>query len=425
MKYAIKNMTILDGHTNMVPYTGKAIIVDGEKISAIVPESEIPNGLTVIDLNGGYLLPGLINLHIHTPAGGRPTKKKMDYEKLARLLRFGIVRKVIKSVCVSNVKKQLLSGTTTIRAVGGVLDFDTKIRDEINSGKITGPRMFVSNCAISVEGGHMTGSVALAAHSPAEAVEMVRERAEENVDLIKLMITGGVLDAEVPGEPGILKMPKEYVKAAADEAHKLGFRVAAHVEGTEGMVIALENGVDSIEHGGKPNEDTVRLFKEKGAFLVGTLSPAIPFVKLDKSVFGLSDTDLLNGKALFANMKECICTCLENGITVGLGTDAGCPFTTHYDTWRELYYFCKYCSVTPEFAIHTATEVNARILGIDSTVGTVDAGKSADFLIVKNNPLDDITALRYPSEVFIKGKRIKNPKAKHYKVVDTEIDKVF
>ena len=425
MKYALKNLILLNGHEDMAPEANKAIIVENGKIAAILDENELPADIKTEDLGGAFLLPGLINLHVHIPSSGKPSKKKKDYEKLAKLLKLGVVRAVIRAMDAANVRQQLFSGTTTIRAVGGVLDLDTGLRDKINAGKAVGPRILAADWAVSVPGGHMTGSVALPAHSAEEAAEMVRKLDQQHPDLIKLMITGGVLDAIVPGEPGILKMPKEYVKAACDEAHKLGYRVAAHVESTEGMIVALENGVDTVEHGGKPTEETTRLFKEKNAVLVGTLSPAVPFAVMDQAVTGMTDTDLLNGKALFKNMQDCMLTCLENGIPVGLGTDTGCPFITHYDMWRELWYFCRYCGVTPAFALHTATEINAKILGLEKEIGTVDVGKSADFMIVKDDPLKDLQSLRTPAAVVFRGTLFRQPKQKKMAFVEEQLDKIL
>lgn len=177
----------------------------------------------------------------------------------------------------------------------------------------------------------MTGSVALPAHSKEEVIEMVRELDTHKPDLIKLMITGGVLDAKVPGEPGDLKMPPEYVKAACDEAHRLGYKVAAHVEGQEGMIVALENGVDTIEHGGKVNDKVIELFKKTGSKLVCTITPAIPFAKMKPETTGFTELDITNGKALYENEIQLYNICLDNQIPVGIGTDAGCPFVMHYD----------------------------------------------------------------------------------------------
>ena len=189
------------------------------------------------------------------------------------------------------------------------------------------------------------------------------------------MITGGVLDAKVKGEPGVLKMPPEYVKAACDEAHKRGFMVAAHVESPEGVRVALENGVDTIEHGAKADDEIISLFKEKHAALITTLSPALPYALFDRSVSHATELSQFNGEVVFEGIIDCSKKCLANGIPVGLGTDTGCPFITHYDMWRELVYFHKYCGVSNKFALYTATKRNAEIAHIDDITGTDEPGQ--------------------------------------------------
>ena len=422
MRYALTNMKLLNGHEDMVPQEGLAVLVQDGKFERILPAAKIPEEYEIKDLNGAYLLPGLINMHVHIPSSGKPTKGRTDYNKIAALLKYGIVRATVRKMCENYAKQELLSGTTTIRAMGGVLDFDTNLRDSIEHDQKVGPRILAANYAVSVPGGHMTGSVALPAHSVKEAEQMVYDIAKTNPDHIKLMITGGVLDAEVPGEPGVLKMPAEYVKAASDAAHRLGFHVAAHVESTRGMMVALENGVDTIEHGGKPTPEVIQLFKEKRGALINTLSPVMPFVFMDQKTTGLSNMDVLNAKALFEWAVECVKECLKEGIPVGLGTDTGCPYVTHYDMWRELFYYVKFCGVTPAFALHTATLLNARIAKIDHITGSIDEKKSADFMVVKDNPLEDLTALRNPIMVALKGRIITDPKPKRMKEVDDALD---
>ena len=146
-------------------------------------------------------------------------------------------------------KDELFSGVTTIRTVGGLGNFDTRLRDEIESGTKLGPRILAANQGISVPGGHMAGSVAVAASTIPDALKQLEKAKQEKIDLIKLMITGGVLDAKKKGVPGELKMSPEMVYAVCKQAHDAGYLVAAHVESPEGVRVALENGVDSIEHG--------------------------------------------------------------------------------------------------------------------------------------------------------------------------------
>ena len=283
-RYALINGVLLDGTRDMTHQTGKVVCVEGNTITAVT-DGPVPAGYEPVDLAGRYILPGLINLHVHLPASGKPKKKPSDPKKLVKLITSnGLMRRVGVKLCESYARTELLSGVTTIRTVGGVADFDTIIRDRAAAGEILSPRVVASNMAVSVPGGHMAGSLAYEARTPEEAAAYVERIAAEKPDLIKLMITGGVMDAEVVGEPGVLRMEPALVKAACDRAHGLGMKVAAHVESPEGVRVALENGVDSIEHGAKPDEEILRLLKEHGAFQVATLSPAIPYALFDRSV---------------------------------------------------------------------------------------------------------------------------------------------
>ncbi len=326
-------------------------------------------------------------------------------------------------MCESYALTELLSGCTTVRAVGGVRSVDSRVRDRIARNEINGPRMLVANMAVSVPGGHMAGSLAYEATSAGSARELVDRIAETGPDLIKLMITGGVLDAKKVGEPGELKMPAEYVRAACDEAHRLGYAVAAHVESPEGVRVALENGVDTIEHGAEPDDEIVRLFREKGAKLVTTLSPALPYAMFDRSVSYCSEMEQANGRIVFDGIIDCAKAALANGIPVGLGTDTGCPFITHYDMWREINYFVKYCGVTPSFALHTATLGNAAIAGIDSETGSIEPGKSADFIVCAGDPTEDLSALRELELVVMRGKAFPKPRIRKNKMIEKELDK--
>ena len=422
-RYALVGGILLDGTRDMVPQTGKVVYVDGGKITA-VEEGDVKAGYETVALDGKYLLPGLINMHVHLPASGKPRKKTSDPKKLVKLITSnGLMRSIGVKICEGYAKTELLSGVTTIRTVGGVADFDTMIRDMTASGKILGPRVVASNMAVSVPGGHMAGSLAYEARTAGEAAAYVEKIAAEKPDLIKLMITGGVMDAEVVGEPGVLRMQPALVKAACDKAHALGMKVAAHVESPEGVRVALENGVDSIEHGAQPDPEILRLFREKHAFQISTISPALPYALFDRSISHATYEQQENGKVVFGGIVALAKACLAEGIPVGLGTDTGCPYITHYDMWRELYYFVKYCGVTPAFALHTATLLNAQLAGIDRETGSIEAGKAADMIVCSRDPLTDLTALRTLDMVIKDGVRIDHPVVRKMPEVERELDK--
>lgn len=409
---------------------GQVILVGNERITEILPAEEAgkrnlkASGYEEIDLQGKYILPGLINMHVHLAGNGKPQKKQRDNEALVKkIMSNGLTKAIAYHMVCGFAKDELYSGVTTIRTVGGLGDFDTRLRDDIAAGKKPGPRILAANEGISVPGGHMAGSVAIAAGSIEEALQHLEIAKAQKVDLVKLMITGGVLDAKEKGVPGELKMAPEMVKAVCDKAHAMGYKVAAHVESPKGVKVALQNEVDSIEHGAKADEEMIALFKEHNAFLCTTLSPALPYALFDRSITNASEVEQFNGNVVFEGIIDCAKAAIANDIPVVLGNDVGCPWITQYDFWRELYYFHKYVGVSNTFALYTATCRGAEMAGIGDITGTLEPGKCADMIVVEKNPLEDIRALRNVDMVVSQGKVLRSPKVKKKQIVETELDK--
>ena len=430
MKYVFTNGKILNGTKDMQVQEGQVILVGNERITEILPAEEAgkrnlkASGYEEIDLQGKYILPGLINMHVHLAGNGKPQKKQRDNEALVKkIMSNGLTKAIAYHMVCGFAKDELYSGVTTIRTVGGLGDFDTRLRDDIAAGKKPGPRILAANEGISVPGGHMAGSVAIAAGSIEEALQHLEIAKAQKVDLVKLMITGGVLDAKEKGVPGELKMAPEMVKAVCDKAHAMGYKVAAHVESPKGVKVALQNGVDSIEHGAKADEEMIALFKEHNAFLCTTLSPALPYALFDRSITNASEVEQFNGNVVFEGIIDCAKAAIANDIPVVLGNDVGCPWITQYDFWRELYYFHKYVGVSNTFALYTATCRGAEMAGIGDITGTLEPGKCADMIVVEKNPLEDIRALRNVDMVVSQGKVLRFPKVKKKQIVETELDK--
>ena len=236
------------------------------------------------------------------------------------------------------------------------------------------------------------------------------------------MITGGVLDAKVKGEPGEMMMNAEQVKLCCDTAHRLGKKVCAHVESPKGIEVALENGVDTIEHGAAMTPEILKMFKEKNKVLVCTLSPAVPLAKFSPEITGGTEIQRYNSEVLLEGIIQATKDCIKEGIKVGLGTDTVCPFITHYDMWRELEYLHYLCGVDRKKCLYMATLNNAEIIELDKQTGSIELGKSADFIVVDDNPLDSFETIRKPYMVVNKGKAYTNPKVKKSEKAEEQLD---
>ena len=427
------NATILDGTKDMQPQRNMAVAVENGKISRIEPAAiaQVPQGGRTIDLGGAYLMPGLVNMHVHFCGSGKPVSSG-DAGALMKKLDNPIGRAILHRIIRGSAQNQLASGVTTVRGAGDPLYGDIAVRNAIEAGKCVGPRIVAPGTGVTVPGGHGAGLFAQVAQAPEQAADMVRDIYAHGADVIKLFVTGGVFDAEKPGEPGVLRMSPEIASAACAVAHELGMPVMAHVESTEGVQVALAAGVDTIEHGAPMTPEILDLYQNGTAQLSGrpasvtcTISPALPFVMLDPEKTHSTEVQKTNGDIVCEGIIKSAREALDAGIPVGLGTDSSCPYVTQYDMWREVAYFAKYVGVSNAFALHTATQVNAQLLGLGDTTGVVAVGYDADLLAVASNPLEDLAALRQPLHVMARGRLADRLKVKRYPELDAELDEIM
>ena len=427
------NATILDGTKDMQPQRNMAVAVENGKISRIEPAAiaQVPQGGRTIDLGGAYLMPGLVNMHVHFCGSGKPVSSG-DAGALMKKLDNPIGRAILHRIIRGSAQNQLASGVTTVRGAGDPLYGDIAVRNAIEAGKCVGPRIVAPGTGVTVPGGHGAGLFAQVTQAPEQAADMVRDIYAHGADVIKLFVTGGVFDAEKPGEPGVLRMSPEIASAACAVAHELGMPVMAHVESTEGVQVALAAGVDTIEHGAPMTPEILDLYQNGTAQLSGrpasvtrTISPALPFVMLDPEKTRSTEVQKTNGDIVCEGIIKSAREALDAGIPVGLGTDSSCPYVTQYDMWREVAYFAKYVGVSNAFALHTATQVNAQLLGLGDTTGVVAVGYDADLLAVAGNPLEDLAALRQPLHVMARGRLAERLKVKRYPELDAELDEIM
>ncbi len=440
------NCNLLGGEDSFTLMPDMTIeILDGVITAVYQGSCTDRQGAEVLDMKGAFVMPGLINLHVHLPGSGKPMpvsklpggKKDKQGDKddkkgsagmpgwIARSMESGFLNRGLQKQVKKSLLAQLHSGVTTVRSVGELYYTDLANRDQILAGAYVGPRLLVSGTGVSVPDGHMAGTMAAICTTPEQAVRAVNAAIEKKVDWIKIFVTGGVLDASDTGEPARLRMPLELARAACDAAHAKGMRVAAHAESTEGVRVSLKAGVDTIEHGGAMDDEILSLYQKNHASVTLTISPALAIAELPEKMTGMNAVQRDCARYAMEGMITGAKQALAAGIPVGLGTDSSCPYITQYDMWREIYYFAKYCNVDNGFALYTATAGNAKILNLQDVTGQIKPGLAADLIVLERNPLDDLSALRDVKMVMVQGNLIQNPVIKRIAKIDAALDNLL
>jgi imidazolonepropionase-like amidohydrolase len=384
---------LLDGTSNTVR-TNVSIIIDKDRIREVRDGRATVDGAEVIDLGDVTVMPGLIDCHTHlTIQIGRDNSSPL----------VNITRRTAATALIATgyVRTTLMAGFTTVRDVGANSFVDVSLRDAINAGTITGPRMFVATQALGITGGHVDPTGGLredllpepdfrkgVVNSPEDGVRAVRYNAKYGADLIKIAATGGVLSLSDAGLEQHLTF--EEMKAIIDAAHLLGMKVAAHAHGAAGIKAALRAGVDSIEHGTFTDDEAIALFKKTGAYLVPTIiaGKTVENAAKQPGYFPPRITE----KALKAGplMQNMFARAYRAGVKIAFGTDAG--VYPHGQNAKEFEYMVE-AGMPPVEAILAATRNAADLLGQSDNIGSVRAGRFADLVAVEGDPTRDIKLL--------------------------------
>ncbi|MGP8098919.1 MAG: amidohydrolase family protein, partial [Steroidobacteraceae bacterium] len=377
--------------------TNQLILVRGKRIEAVGAQLTIPEGAAVVDLSNMTVLPGLVDCHTHLA-------DLADAEPLDVLKRTAAEAAY---AAIPNARVTLLAGFTTVRDVGVYRAFnDVAMRDAIAKGIIIGPRMYVAGAYITIsEGaGAMTGlapDIELpwdlrygVANSPWEVRQKIRELAHRGADHIKVLSTGAVLTHG--SNPKSIEFTPEELHAAVDEAGNFGLRVAAHAHAAEGIKNAIRAGVASVEHATLIDDEGIALAKQHGTYLDMDIydEECIQSAPDTPADFLQHDRDL--GEAQRRNFTKAV----RAGVKMTFGTDAGvCP---HGINARQFAFMVKY-GMTPMQAIQSATVNAADLIGHPELFGSITAGKSADIIAVKGDPLADIRVLEHVAFVMKEG----------------------
>ncbi|MBN2122839.1 MAG: amidohydrolase family protein, partial [Deltaproteobacteria bacterium] len=282
----------------------------------------------------------------------------------------------------------LEAGITTVRDVGSKNFIDIHVRDAVKTGLIPGPEIFCAGQMICITGGH-GHPLGCVADGPDEVRRAARKQVAAGVDWVKFMATGGVLSKG--GKPGIPQLTLDELRAGIEEAHKLGPKTCAHSQGLEGTRNAVFAGIDSIEHGVSLDDEIIEEMVKRGVFLVPTFSaPANILTK--GTEFGIPAEFVVKTKRLAEAHAAGVARAREAGVKIVMGTDAGTPFNYHGENASELVHLVEY-GFSPHEAIICSTSRAAQLLGVEDTLGAILPGLRADLLIVKGNPLEDISML--------------------------------
>lgn len=398
--------TIIDGISKK-SVKEKSIIVDGEKITSIEDGYLTPtNDDVVIDLKSYTVMPGWIDMHVHMEGETSP-------DRYIREFTDNPADKAFASVDIA--KRTLMAGFTTVRDVGGS-GVNVALRDAIAKGTIDGPRIFTAEKSLAITGGHADPTNGyrddlMGNPGPSEGVvngvddarKAVRQRYKNGADLIKITATGGVLSVAKDGKGAHFQ--EDEIKAIVETAADLGFHVAAHAHGDEGMQRAVANGVKTIEHGTYMSDATMDLMIEKNSYLVPTITAGMEVAENAKKPGYYPKVVAEKARVIGPKIQGTFSRAYKKGVPIAFGTDAG--VFKHGENAREFTYMVEGGMPAMETII-CATSNNAELLGMGDQIGTLKAGFIADIVAVPGDPLKDIEVMKDVRFVMKEGEIYKN-----------------
>jgi imidazolonepropionase-like amidohydrolase len=385
--------------------TAKTVVIENGKVTRIVDGYVTGPGGKVVDLKDSFVLPGLIDSHVHLTGQQGPTSRLDEVTQSSADQAM---------VGAGYARKTLMAGFTTVADLGAENHAIFALRDGIKRGDVIGPRIIAAGSAVSVHGGHgdINGYTEEVMHvlrptsvcsGADDCRRAVREQVWVGADIIKITATGGVLSNTAAGLNQ--QFSDAELQAIVETAHRMGRKVTAHAHGVDGINSFLKAGGDSIEHGTYLDGDSIAAFKKNGAYLVPTLM-AGDFVYRIASGPNNFLTPAQTAKALDAGPKMLAMArrAHDGGVKIAFGTDTG--VSAHGDNAGEFALLVK-AGLTPLEAIQTATVNAADHFSLSAEIGSLAPGKAGDLIAVKGDPLSDVTVLQHVTSVVKSGVVVK------------------
>jgi imidazolonepropionase-like amidohydrolase len=395
----IRNGTLIDG-TGRKPISDAAVLLDGNQICAVgsLNSLALPNAERVeIDAKRCYILPGLIDTHVHL---------MLEFDNPLKLMQTPFSLNFYKAI--SNMRRTIEVGITSVRDAGGA---DLGVKQAVEQGIVLGPRMQISITVLGITGGHTDGWLPSGATTQVfpsypgnpdgicDGVDEVRKKVREvlraGAEVIKICSTGGVLSPT--DHPENTQFSPEELAVIVQEAHfRRGIKVMSHAQGAEGVKNAIRAGVHSIEHGIYLDDEAIELMLKHGTFLVPTLIAPVAVIEIAEATGAMPDYGVRKAKEVMEAHRDSIANAHKAGVKIAMGTDAG--VFRHGTNLRELGLMCS-IGMSPMEVIVATTKTAAECLGWADRVGTLEAGKLADVIITKTDPLADIRSLENPDNI--------------------------
>ena len=345
------------------------------------------------DMEGKFISPGLFNIHTHALSTPIAAPASLNYEEAAKISLRGY----------AHLLEHLSSGVVFVRDLNGRKQAEIELRNAIEEGILIGPHYQVCRQCLVMTGGHGSNT-GFECDGELECAKAARLQIKHGADFIKIMATGGIMSE---GSEKNSELTEAEMRAAIEVAHAAGKKTATHAHGSQGIMNAVRAGIDSVEHGTYLTDEIIELMIEKGTALVPTLTVSTNLLNASNKS-GVAQFQIEKSiKAQSAHI-ESFKKAWEAGILIGLGTDAGTPLNSHRDTWREFAEMVN-LGCDPFEVMRVGTINSAKIVGVDHELGSLEAEKRADFVVLDEDPTKNIKTLKNPVATYLGGKQFIPP----------------